>query len=57
MAKDIMRVDIELEIVKKLSLEKDEQLENPKMQVNVIEQHVQIRSSERKIRMFKSRGN
>merc|ERR1719470_455135 len=45
----------ELEIVKKLSLEKDDQLD--KLKGQVIEQHVQIRSFERKIRVFESRGN
>merc|ERR1719318_684812 len=44
----------ELEIVKKLSLEKDDQLD--KLKGQVIEQHVQIRSFERKIRMFENRG-
>merc|ERR1719318_592187 len=51
----ISRLGDELEIVKKLSLEKDDQLDNLKGQV--IEQHVQIRSFERKIRMLESRGN
>merc|ERR1719318_293328 len=51
----ISRLGDELEIVKKLSLEKDDQLD--KLKGQVIEQHVQIRSLERKIRMFESRGN
>merc|ERR1719318_309051 len=51
----ISRLGDELEIVKKLSLEKDDQLD--KLKGQVIEQHVQIRSFERKIRMFESRGN
>merc|ERR1719318_1705161 len=50
----ISRLGDELEIVKKLSLEKDDQLD--KLKGQVIEQHVQIRSFERKIRMFESRG-
>merc|ERR1719318_1008618 len=44
----------ELEIVKKLSLEKDDQLD--KLKGQVIEQHIQIRSFERKIRMLENRG-
>merc|ERR1719318_1537687 len=51
----ISRLGDELEIVKKLSLEKDDQLD--KLKGQVIEQHVQIRSFERKIRMLESRGN
>ena len=51
----ISRLGDELEIVKKLSLEKDDQLDKLKRQL--IEQHVQIRAFERKIRMFESRGN
>merc|ERR1719318_279499 len=50
----ISRLGDELEIVKKLSLEKDDQLD--KLKGQVIKQHVQIRSLERKIRMFESRG-
>merc|ERR1719318_264647 len=50
----ISRLGDELEIVKKLSLEKDDQLD--KLKGQVIEQHVQIRSFERKIRMFENRG-
>merc|ERR1719318_2280709 len=44
----------ELEIVKKLSMEKDDQLD--KLKGQVIEQHIQIRSFERKIRMLENRG-
>merc|ERR1719318_880141 len=51
----ISRLGDELEIVKKLSMEKDDQLD--KLKGQVIEQHVQIRSFERKIRMLESRGN
>merc|ERR1719318_109481 len=43
----ISRLGDELEIVKKLSLEKDDQLD--KLKGQVIEQHVQIRSFERMI--------
>merc|ERR1719318_689280 len=51
----ISRLGDELEIVKKLSMEKGDQLD--KLNGQVIEQHVQIRSFERKIRMLESRGN
>merc|ERR1719318_1550324 len=50
----ISRLGDELEIVKKLSLEKDDQLD--KLKGQVIAQHVQIRSFERKIRILESRG-
>merc|ERR1719318_2003686 len=50
----ISRLGDELEIVKKLSLEKDDQLD--KLKGQVIDQHVQIRSFERKIRILESRG-
>lgn len=50
----ISRLGDELEIVKKLSLEKDERLD--KLKGQVIEQHLQIRAFERKIRMFESKG-